>query len=177
MGKRALTARPMPRSRWSPSGEDGAHGQCGTAPERCSSGFYRRLGTLDGRSAVGQRPWRMRWACVLQADRRVGLPAERRLRRSTRRGIRRRRRKGPTSTMPYSLFVASSPDSHSIHASSTAPQHRSSSMRSRSADLLVVGTRGHGGFKGMLLGSVSMHCVHHASCPVVVVVRHASAPS
>jgi len=40
---------------------------------------------------------------------------------------------------------------------------------SRQADLLVVGHRGHGAFTGMLVGSVSMHCVTNALCPVVVV--------
>ncbi|HVB42448.1 MAG TPA: universal stress protein [Streptosporangiaceae bacterium] len=40
---------------------------------------------------------------------------------------------------------------------------------SREAKLLVVGSRGLGEFRGMLLGSVSIHCVQQAHCPVVVV--------
>jgi nucleotide-binding universal stress UspA family protein len=38
----------------------------------------------------------------------------------------------------------------------------------READLLVVGSRGHGGFTSALLGSVSLYCVIHARCPVLV---------
>lgn len=40
---------------------------------------------------------------------------------------------------------------------------------SQEADLLVVGSHGHGAFTGMLIGSVSIHCVNNAACPVVVV--------
>jgi nucleotide-binding universal stress UspA family protein len=37
------------------------------------------------------------------------------------------------------------------------------------ADLLVVGSRGLGGFRSLLLGSVGQQCAHHAPCPLVIV--------
>jgi nucleotide-binding universal stress UspA family protein len=42
----------------------------------------------------------------------------------------------------------------------------------KGADLLVVGARGHAPLVGMLVGSVSEHCVSHSSCPVVVIHRN-----
>jgi nucleotide-binding universal stress UspA family protein len=40
---------------------------------------------------------------------------------------------------------------------------------SADADLLVVGSHGHGRFVNALLGPVSTHCVHHARCPITVI--------
>jgi len=48
--------------------------------------------------------------------------------------------------------------------------------RARSADLLVVGSRGRGAFRALLLGSTALHCAMHAPCPVLVV-RPAAAPA
>ena len=45
------------------------------------------------------------------------------------------------------------------------------------AELLVVGSHGHGAFAGMLLGSVSQHCTQHAPCPVVVIPDNDSRPT
>jgi nucleotide-binding universal stress UspA family protein len=59
-----------------------------------------------------------------------------------------------------------------IEAESIAPEGQASDGlidASKRASLLVVGSRGHGGFAGLLLGSVSQQCAHHSLCPLVIV--------
>lgn len=46
----------------------------------------------------------------------------------------------------------------------------------KDAEVLVVGARGLGGFRGLLLGSVSQHCLHHATVPTVIVRNPSDGP-
>ena len=64
---------------------------------------------------------------------------------------------GPLDDLAVDLVVANGPPSRVLVD------------QSRDAELLVVGSRGHGGVAELLLGSVSEACMHHAACPVVVV--------
>lgn len=49
--------------------------------------------------------------------------------------------------------------------------------QSKQSGMLVLGSRGHGGFVGMLLGSVSAACAEHAHCPVLIVRSSRTEPS
>jgi nucleotide-binding universal stress UspA family protein len=68
----------------------------------------------------------------------------------------------------------------SVHISTAVIEGNAAQVLLRAADgadLLVVGSRGHGGFTGALLGSVSQHCAHHAPCPLIIVRAHVSFPA
>lgn len=64
---------------------------------------------------------------------------------------------GPTPPSWYSSVIRSGPPAPQLIA------------ESRGAEMLIVGSRGRGGFTGLLLGSVSRACAEHASCPVLVI--------
>lgn len=67
--------------------------------------------------------------------------------------------------------VAELDDIEDVHVDVVALRGRPASTlieESKDADLLVVGSRGHGGFKELVLGSVSHQCAQHAVCPVVI---------
>ncbi len=66
-------------------------------------------------------------------------------------------------------IVAAHPDLHIVPLLAEGRAAPALLDAAAGADLLVVGSRGRGGFKSLLLGSVSSACVHHAPCPVAVV--------
>ena len=63
----------------------------------------------------------------------------------------------------------SRPGSVTVQVVSGTPAHELLSRQAKDADMIVVGSRGAGGFTRLLMGSVSTQVSHHAHCPVVVI--------
>jgi nucleotide-binding universal stress UspA family protein len=75
-------------------------------------------------------------------------------------------------TLHDTIAAAELPDDHSVRVHPLVVEGEPARVLvelAQHADLLVVGTRGRGGFAGLLLGSVSQRCAERSPCPVVVV--------
>ncbi|RFA12990.1 hypothetical protein B7R21_09085 [Subtercola boreus] len=75
------------------------------------------------------------------------------------------------------VFLTSHPAVVVTHRAALSQPASELLARSAHARLLVLGSRGHGGFAGLLLGSVSTECAAHATCPVVVIPPESNAPA
>lgn len=69
------------------------------------------------------------------------------------------------------VFGSQVPDDVRMSVLEGSASHRLVELSAR-AQLVVVGSRGYGGFKGLLLGSVSSECAAHAACDVLIVRDH-----
>jgi nucleotide-binding universal stress UspA family protein len=79
---------------------------------------------------------------------------------------------GPAQRLAEEVVESTAKEHPDLHIDSKVSEGHAAPVlieAARGANLLVVGSRGHGEFAGMLLGSVSQHCVSHAPCPVVVI--------
>ncbi len=77
-------------------------------------------------------------------------------------------RKAAEEAVSKAVAQLAEPPVVTVKSASGVPAHALIDA-SRDADLVVVGSRGAGGFSRLLMGSVSTQVVHHAHCPVVVI--------
>jgi nucleotide-binding universal stress UspA family protein len=85
-------------------------------------------------------------------------------------------RQAAEQTVREALKSAQNGEASDVHCTITVAAGSPASVLCRAgegADLVVVGARGLGGFRGLLIGSVSHQVVGHAPCPVVVVTPEA----